>query len=995
MISVAQEPVYIDVDGAEVVVAVDPKGRQIRLAYARNAVPFATVDPGNYLNLHRPCWATVASGSSGIILTPVFDDGSFPEGGWGYGSPSGIHSEGHYTDRISPDALPWQWVQYFDGVAPTAGGSGDPTFATPGVVAVDAGTDYIPKLADSGKIIRMDGGRVLVRSQNVEYTAPSNHFHVVNAGAEAIPIVFDQGVSQFPAGTLSVAAGSVAAGGSVDLNVVDADNWEVLRAAVAAAPPAAPVLSGAGPNITQDATTITLTTPGAFDPAVGSGTIAAWIFQREATLNAADWADITGEVASTHTIVTADRSHRIRVKVTATANGLDTVVYSNILTVPAANVPTNSVAPSFTHTDDSAIANGVTQGDTVKVQFGTWSDTPDGYSVEIRSIDSSGVDISRGFTPAAGTYATADVTYQTQAGDVKVYAKVLAHNANGVSSVAITSQLVVAQPAPVGGGRDAFLQPFASTAPWNVAVGAQAQFATPGSPISGGNAINVSSYTMAPALAASGDPLASVTDTDHASEGTKQYRVPANAVISAPTHVDSQGIVRPDGDSNLVVADPTKTYVDETWVTTKYSNTRFDCRRHIRVNIDDTGTGFDGGIRAAGSSCLAGEIRSGHIAAGVIPHALGMLIGYGMAKKGWIAPAIGEDSYASSYAGTIPIGTRLAIPGTVNINSLGLSADGLVLARCLQDYGVYVVDTSAPGGATSAATLVAEQALNGSSHISAMASDFSSKLRSQLKIITNTPGQPGGVTGAWGGPGTPRQPNPPTVAGGGSGSPTGVTIEPAGVVNTGSTYAASTSMVWGYDFSDVTSDVAYIACVWGGTGTLDSVNIYNPGTSTNPVATGTRVGATVSGVNGSFQRNVGVFEVRNPPAGHFDVIARFTSAAVDMAMAIVAAYPVNQTTPLGAVKTQAVNATQSRFDLTFDAGAASDLNLLFGSVRNTDLATVTGFTGTTILAKTLVGTNQVLVVASVPGSTAAATASVDWVGSEAGAAMGLQLKLAA
>ncbi len=46
------------------------------------------------------------------------------------------------------------------------------------------------------------------------------------------------------------------------------------------------------------------------------------------------------------------------------------------------------------------------------------------------------------------------------------------------------------------------------------------------------------------------------------------------------------------------------------------------------------------------------------------------------------------------------MGTYLAIPGDVDLTGLGLSPQGLMLAKAAQDYGVYVTDTVTNTGCT-------------------------------------------------------------------------------------------------------------------------------------------------------------------------------------------------------------------------------------------------------------------------------------------------------
>jgi hypothetical protein len=114
------------------------------------------------------------------------------------------------------------------------------------------------------------------------------------------------------------------------------------------------------------------------------------------------------------------------------------------------------------------------------------------------------------------------------------------------------------------------------------------------------------------------------------------------------------------------------------------------------------------GIRAAWTSAAAGLLRGWHFEPGaVINHALACSLRNEQLKSGWVYPiAVSEDADgATSYAGSIPMGTRLAIPRDVALDSLGITSDiGRKVALAAQTYGIYVVDRH---GANSALTLYA------------------------------------------------------------------------------------------------------------------------------------------------------------------------------------------------------------------------------------------------------------------------------------------------
>jgi hypothetical protein len=108
---------------------------------------------------------------------------------------------------------------------------------------------------------------------------------------------------------------------------------------------------------------------------------------------------------------------------------------------------------------------------------------------------------------------------------------------------------------------------------------------------------------------------------------------------------------------------------------------------------------------------------------------------------------------SSTYHGTMVAGTMIAIDPTVNLGSLGLSTNGLKVAKALQDYGAYLSNRSQDFNIT----LYAEGAAEGP-----LVDDIRNtidRVRPYLRVVTNasTPGNPTGG-------GTPRVPPAPALA---------------------------------------------------------------------------------------------------------------------------------------------------------------------------------------------------------------------------------------
>jgi hypothetical protein len=265
---------------------------------------------------------------------------------------------------------------------------------------------------------------------------------------------------------------------------------------------------------------------------------------------------------------------------------------------------------------------------------------------------------------------------------------------------------------------DLTLRPFAANSPWNTPVAANAAYGSASDPrtadmMQGGTTINSGAYSIPVFVATNADPLTTITSP----EDTIAIHAPASAATAAGT------------DGNLTIIDPTHRFVDEFWIATKTGTNRWSSERHVHNDLN--GSGMEGGIRAAGFSVMGGLIRQWEADAGTIDHALVIVIPGSWARRGWVAPAISQDGASSSaYAGNIPLGTRFAIPRSVNINGLGLTADGLNVARALQNYGGYVGDTTT----SSNMILSAEPSMEGTARLSNMRNDLG-KIRAQLRPV--------------------------------------------------------------------------------------------------------------------------------------------------------------------------------------------------------------------------------------------------------------------
>jgi hypothetical protein len=97
------------------------------------------------------------------------------------------------------------------------------------------------------------------------------------------------------------------------------------------------------------------------------------------------------------------------------------------------------------------------------------------------------------------------------------------------------------------------------------------------------------------------------------------------------------------------------------------------------------------GARGSSIPNLGGLIRPEEIEAGVIPHAL--CFGCCYPKHGYkVYPPAATTDGKSTDPNAIPEGARLQLDPTLNLDSLGLSRAGKIIAKCMQEYGIILVD---------------------------------------------------------------------------------------------------------------------------------------------------------------------------------------------------------------------------------------------------------------------------------------------------------------
>jgi hypothetical protein len=152
----------------------------------------------------------------------------------------------------------------------------------------------------------------------------------------------------------------------------------------------------------------------------------------------------------------------------------------------------------------------------------------------------------------------------------------------------------------------------------------------------------------------------------------------------------------PDSDGYISVLQPNG-WVLDAYAAVVLANGDIVCMMASYVDSAGKGTGWSNGRRASMLPSFAGLIRPGELSSGAIPHVLAGMASPTLLREEARWPAWAFDMRAG-YSGSLPMGALLAIPGTVDIGQLPLTAQGKVLARCLQDFGMYIVDRCGNGG---------------------------------------------------------------------------------------------------------------------------------------------------------------------------------------------------------------------------------------------------------------------------------------------------------
>ncbi len=283
-------------------------------------------------------------------------------------------------------------------------------------------------------------------------------------------------------------------------------------------------------------------------------------------------------------------------------------------------------------------------------------------------------------------------------------------------------------------------QPFSASSPWNIGIGSNAQWGSKSDADvaqldSARGFINGGDYSMPIYVGTASDPLVTITDDD-------------GSVPPQTLHVPLDAVPAPGSDANMAFYDSTQpgkvwSYWDVTF------NNGHDPSGGLTAGLGSVyDTGGDGftpisyGPNQQDFDYVGGVINSYDLANGSINHMVRLALSDDLEKMAagstWDTGVPWPDTHVdynapSAYSGDIVAGSTFGIPASVDLNSLGLSQGGMMLAKALQQYGAIWKDSS---GGPDQVTLYAQYGQGGNPLLAQMQQDMG-KIIPELSILRN------------------------------------------------------------------------------------------------------------------------------------------------------------------------------------------------------------------------------------------------------------------
>jgi hypothetical protein len=199
-----------------------------------------------------------------------------------------------------------------------------------------------------------------------------------------------------------------------------------------------------------------------------------------------------------------------------------------------------------------------------------------------------------------------------------------------------------------------------------------------------------------------GNVFSSTSPSDWVSP-TSYTRAPAAATSGATFHVPASGFLPAAGaDGHMAIRQPTG-QVLETYGTIVLSDGTIVALSYAITEAGQSGNG-DGRQSGQTASMLpsyAGAVLDSEIESG-INHAMAITVPPTLLAPKFVYPAyaIDRDALTNSnpYSGSLPMGTRLALPAGSKVSDLHLTtATGRAIAQAAQQYGFLIVDRGGGG----------------------------------------------------------------------------------------------------------------------------------------------------------------------------------------------------------------------------------------------------------------------------------------------------------
>ncbi len=151
-----------------------------------------------------------------------------------------------------------------------------------------------------------------------------------------------------------------------------------------------------------------------------------------------------------------------------------------------------------------------------------------------------------------------------------------------------------------------------------------------------------------------------------------------------------------DQDNNMVILDLDNRCEYDFWQARKV-NGAWEASWANSISMDGNGV-YEYGLstRGSGFAFLGGIIWPDELKNGVINHAL--VFNYSLTKSnGPVAPASESDGEVNR-SDALPEGAHLRLDPALNLSSLNLSPSEMIIAKAMQDYGLYLCDNGGGGG---------------------------------------------------------------------------------------------------------------------------------------------------------------------------------------------------------------------------------------------------------------------------------------------------------